>query len=71
VTTTETIRARILLERIAGDMRPLVKHLAETERKARMCPVCFCEYVLEPHVEDCAYADASEALALLDVLGVR
>lgn len=60
-----------MLERIAGNMRPLVEHLANTERRARMCPVCFCEYVLEPHDEDCAYADARDALALFDALTLR
>lgn len=34
----------------------------------KICPVCLCEYILEPHSEECAYHDAREALALLDAL---
>lgn len=71
MTSRQGERVRALLERIAGNMRPLVEHLASTERRTRTCPVCFCEYVLEPHDEDCAYADAYEALALLDTLMLR
>jgi hypothetical protein len=54
------------LERIAGNMRPLVAHMEEQERKLRLCPVCRCEFVLEWHHEDCAYNDARDALFLLD-----
>lgn len=61
-------RLRETLERIAGNMRPLVTHMAEQERQLRLCPICRCEYVLEWHDEDCAYNDARDALALLDTL---
>ena len=71
MTLREMDRTRSVLERIAGNMRPLVEHLAATERRMRMCPVCLCEHVLEPHDEDCAYSDSLEALALLDALRVR
>lgn len=58
--------SRTLLERIAGNVRHLLDHLAGEERKYRMCPICRCEYALEPHDEDCAYEDAVFALSLLD-----
>lgn len=69
--TRERDRTRAVLERIAHRARPLVEYLAATERRMRVCPVCLCEYVLEPHDEDCAYYDAREALALLDALTPR
>ena len=56
----------VLLERIAGNMRHLLAHLANEERKYRMCPLCRCEHHLEAHDEDCAYEDARFALALFD-----
>lgn len=61
-------RLRETLERIAGNMRPLVEHMAAQERRMRLCPICRCEYVLEWHDEDCSYNDARDALALLDRL---
>ena len=60
-------RLRETLERIAGNMRPLVEHMAAQEQKLRLCPICRCEYVLEWHHEDCSYNDARDALTLLDV----
>jgi len=68
VESRETDRIRAVLERIAYRVRPLVEHLAATERRMKICPVCLCEYILEPHSEECAYHDAREALALLDAL---
>jgi hypothetical protein len=64
-------RLRETLERIAGNMRPLVEHMAEQERRMRLCPICRCEHVLEWHDEDCAYNDARDALALLDRLNAH
>jgi hypothetical protein len=60
-------RLRETLERIARNMRPLVEHVEAQERQLRLCPICRCEYVLEWHDENCAYNDARDALALLDV----
>lgn len=60
------ITSVVLLERIAGNARTLVAHLAREERKYRMCPICRCEYALEAHDEDCAYEDARFALTMFD-----
>ena len=56
----------VLLERIAGNMRLLLAHLAAEETKYRMCPICRCEHHLEAHDEECAYEDARFALSLFD-----
>ena len=71
VSLQEDARVREVLERIVGNMRPLIERLSATERNMRICPMCLCEYVLEAHDEDCAYYDAKEALALLDTLRSR
>jgi len=60
------ITSVVLLERIAGNMRPLLEHLAREEKRHRLCPLCRCEHHLEAHHEDCAYEDARFALALFD-----
>ncbi len=60
------ITSVVLLERIAGNTRALLEHLAREERKYRMCPICRCEYALEQHDEDCAYEDARFALTMFD-----
>lgn len=64
-------RRTAVLESIVSSMRPLLAHLAEEERRRRLCPLCFCERVLEPHDEDCPYEDARNAVALFDSLSAR
>lgn len=64
-------RKTVVLERIVRNLRPLLAHLAEEERRRRLCPLCFCEQVLEPHDEDCPYEDARDAVALFDTLSAR
>jgi hypothetical protein len=49
-----------LLDSIAEHADELLQRLHAEEVRYRMCPVCRCDYPLEPHVEGCAY----ELLAL-------
>lgn len=66
-----TARKTALLERLVGDLRPLLDHLAREEARLRLCPLCRCEHVLEPHDEDCPYDDAREAIAMFDSMSAR
>ena len=59
------------LERGISNLRPLLTYLAHEERRLRLCPLCRCEYVLEPHDEDCPYEAAKDAVALFDTLSER
>jgi hypothetical protein len=59
------------LERGISNLRPLLNYLAQEERRLRLCPLCRCEYVLEPHGEDCPYEGARDAVALFDTLSER
>lgn len=63
---TQGMTSVVLLERIAGNMRHLLAHLAAEEQKYRMCPICRCEHHIEAHDEDCAFEDARFALSLFD-----
>jgi hypothetical protein len=70
-TSANTERRLALLERSVSNLRPLLDHLAREERRTRMCPLCRCEHVLEPHDEDCPYDDARNAVAMFDILSER
>lgn len=63
-----TPRKVAVLERSVRNLRPLLDYLAKEERRLRLCPLCRCEHVLEPHDEDCPYEDARDAVALFDSL---
>jgi len=60
------LRERLLLESVVGNVRHLLAHLASEEQRNRMCPICRCEYILEPHDEDCAYEETALTVALFD-----